>query len=106
MDDEAEELLARALALAPEQRRLIAYELLATLDDEVGYHEAWQAEVERRMTDDEDAWVPMEAAGEMLFGPRGPAAAPGAGAESSELDMLAAYRAALERLADEDLEFG
>ena len=38
--------------------------------------------------------------------PKTTATAPGNGAEGGELDMLAAYKAALDRIADDDLDFG
>ena len=49
MSTAAEELLAQALKLAPEDREMVATELAASLEKDPGYDDAWAAEVGRRI---------------------------------------------------------
>jgi putative addiction module component (TIGR02574 family) len=63
MSNNAEELLAQALQLAPNERAKVAAELLSSLDDEdEDVKTAWAAEIVRRAADadanpeDEEDW--------------------------------------------------
>ena len=49
MSTAAEELLAQALKLAPEDREMVAVELAASLEKDPGYDDAWAAEIKRRV---------------------------------------------------------
>ena len=49
MSTAAEEILAQALKLAPEDREMIASELAASFEKEPGYDEFWAVEIERRI---------------------------------------------------------
>ena len=49
MSTAAEELLAEALKLAPEDREMVAAELLCSLEKVPGYDDAWTAEISRRI---------------------------------------------------------
>ena len=45
----AEALLAQALKLAPEDREMVAAELMGSLEKDPGYDDAWAAEIKRRI---------------------------------------------------------
>ncbi len=57
MSTAAEELLAEALKLAPEDREMVATELAASLEKDPGYDDAWAAEIKRRINE-ADSGVP------------------------------------------------
>ena len=57
MSTAAEELLAQALKLAPEDREMVATELMCSLEKDPGYDDAWAAEIKRRI-DEADSGVP------------------------------------------------
>ena len=57
MSTAAEELLAQALKLAPEDREMVAAELMGSLEKDPGYDDAWAAEIKRRI-DEADSGVP------------------------------------------------
>lgn len=57
MSTAAEELLAQALKLAPEEREMVAVELLGSLEKDPGYDDAWDAEIKRRIAE-ADSGVP------------------------------------------------
>ena len=57
MSTAAEELLAQALKLAPEDREMVATELMGSLEKDPGYDDAWAAEIKRRI-DEADSGVP------------------------------------------------
>ena len=57
MSTAAEELLAQALKLAPEDREMVAAELMGSLEKDPGYDDAWAAEINRRI-DEADSGVP------------------------------------------------
>ena len=56
MSTAAEELLAQALKLAPEDREMVATELMCSLEKDPGYDDAWAAEIKRRI-DEADSGV-------------------------------------------------
>jgi Putative addiction module component len=71
MTSVADSLWELAMSLTTEERRQPAYDLLETLEEkEPGYDEAWQEEIERRLADPAEAWIPAEEAFEQLFGKR------------------------------------
>ena len=49
MSTAAEALLAQALKLAPEDREMVAAELMGSLEKDPGYDDAWAAEIKRRI---------------------------------------------------------
>ncbi len=57
MSTAAEELLAQALKLAPEDRKMVATELMGSLEKDPGYDESWAVEIKRRI-DEADSGVP------------------------------------------------
>ncbi len=57
MSTAAEELLAQALKLTPEDREMVAAELIGSLEKDPGYDDAWAAEIKRRI-DEADSGVP------------------------------------------------
>lgn len=54
-----EALLEQALLLSPDDRELLAAQLVASLEKEPGYDEAWEAEIERRLKEIDDETVEM-----------------------------------------------
>ena len=47
----AERLLKEAMQLSSDEREQLARELLASIEKEPGYNEAWEAEIKRRIED-------------------------------------------------------
>ena len=58
MSTAAEELLAQALKLAPEDREMVAAELMGSLEKDPGYDEYWAAEIKRRIDEADSGRVP------------------------------------------------
>ncbi len=58
MSTAAEALLAQALKLAPEDREMVAAELMGSLEKDLGYDEYWAAEVGRRIDRADSGRVP------------------------------------------------
>ena len=55
----AERLLKEAMQLSSDEREQLAMELLASIEKEPGYDEAWEAEIERRLKEIDDGTVEM-----------------------------------------------
>lgn len=58
MSTAAEELLAQALKLPPEDREMVAAELAASLEKDPGYDAYWAAEISRRIDEADSGRVP------------------------------------------------
>ena len=55
----AERLLQEAIQLPSDERELLAVQLMASIEKEPGYDEAWEAEIERRLKEIDDGTVEM-----------------------------------------------
>ena len=70
MSTAAEELLAQALKLAPEDREMVAAGLAASLEKDPGYDDAWAAEIKRRVKEIDNGaaeLVPWEEVRDRLY---------------------------------------
>jgi hypothetical protein len=63
------DLLAEALALAPEERRALAHELLASVDDDIDAVEAWLDVAEVRVVDADPGEPPRPSLRTRSFSP-------------------------------------
>ena len=70
MSTAAEDLLAQALKLAPEDREMVAAELMGSLEKDPGYDDAWAAEIKRRVEEIDNGaaeLVPWEEVRDRLY---------------------------------------
>jgi putative addiction module component (TIGR02574 family) len=70
-----EEVRAAAMSLPPDDRERLAGELVASLEKEEGYDEAWDAEIARRIEEIDSGrattipWEDVRAELDLAFGP-------------------------------------